>query len=127
VSLATEKAAARGARGPEAAPPQARHQTRRHVPHGGRDGSRDRAHGERPPLPVREAQTHLAPELRDAPAPPRDDADPDPGLMAAFRGGVSRAENENDDGSDEIAANGAEGPPAAENPAGPADPAGGAG
>jgi hypothetical protein len=50
--------------------------------------------GERPQLPERRAQKHLAPQLRDAPAIRRDEpvADHTPGLMAAFQGGVSRAE-----------------------------------
>ncbi|MEU6034834.1 ATP-binding protein [Actinomadura sp. NPDC047616] len=53
-------------------------------------------HAERPPLPAREAQTHLAPQLREAPAPRREEDGPlhSPGLMAAFRGGVRRAERE---------------------------------
>jgi signal transduction histidine kinase len=57
--------------------------------------------GERPPLPVRRVQGHLAPQLREARAVNRQDeppADHTPGLMAAFQGGVSRAEE--DDGSD---------------------------
>ncbi|MFJ8201329.1 ATP-binding protein [Streptomyces sp. NPDC096152] len=48
----------------------------------------------RPSLPRRRRQEHLAPELRHA--PPTDaaaeEADHDPGLMAAFRTGVRRAE-----------------------------------
>jgi anti-sigma regulatory factor (Ser/Thr protein kinase) len=55
--------------------------------------------GERPPLPERRVQTHLAPQLRDAPATTRHGepvADHIPGLMAAFQGGVSRAEEENE-------------------------------
>ncbi|MGW4689388.1 sensor histidine kinase [Streptomyces sp. NPDC004244] len=55
---------------------------------------------DRPPLPRRRAQAHLAPELRDAPAPRRAHAyDPpvhDPGLMAAFRRGFGRAQSEDD-------------------------------
>ncbi|KOY55562.1 hypothetical protein ADK59_24250 [Streptomyces sp. XY332] len=54
---------------------------------------------DRPPLPRRRAQHHLAPQLRDAPAPRR--ADPpeqpvhDPGLMAAFQRGFGLARSEN--------------------------------
>ncbi|SES38491.1 ATP-binding protein [Streptomyces qinglanensis] len=64
--------------------------------------------GERPRLPRRSRQQHLAPELRDAPTagtPARrtgnaggtgdaEDAVHDPGLMAAFRRGVGRADVE---------------------------------
>lgn len=50
----------------------------------------------RPDLPKRRAQQHLAPQLREAPAPRRPDdgqpADHDPGLMAAFQRGVGLAE-----------------------------------
>ncbi|MEV7589635.1 ATP-binding protein [Streptomyces sp. NPDC089922] len=58
-----------------------------------------RAGGERPPLlPRRRAQEHLAPQLREAPAPRRPaDPDPplhDPGLMAAFRRGYGLAQSE---------------------------------
>ncbi|MFK0252582.1 sensor histidine kinase [Streptomyces sp. NPDC090445] len=56
---------------------------------------------DRPPLPRRRAQAHLAPELRDAPAPRRahtpDQPVHDPGLMAAFRRGFGLAQSENDD------------------------------
>ncbi|KJY47591.1 hypothetical protein VR46_02710 [Streptomyces sp. NRRL S-444] len=58
-----------------------------------------RADPDRPPLPRRRAQHHLAPQLRDAPAPRR--ADPpeqpvhDPGLMAAFQRGFGLARSEN--------------------------------
>jgi signal transduction histidine kinase len=47
----------------------------------------------RPPLPRREDRSHLAPQLRDAPATRRDEqpADQIPGLMAAFQQGISRA------------------------------------
>ena len=49
----------------------------------------------RPHLPRRRAQEHLVPQLREAPAP-RNDAEQtgghDPGLMAAFRRGIGRAE-----------------------------------
>ncbi|WP_063898540.1 ATP-binding protein [Streptomyces sp. IMTB 1903] len=55
--------------------------------------------GERPMLPRRRAQQHLAPQLRDAPAPrrPTDGEQPvhDPGLMAAFQRGFGRAQSEN--------------------------------
>ncbi|MBB4934536.1 signal transduction histidine kinase [Lipingzhangella halophila] len=50
----------------------------------------------RPPLPQRRAQTHLAPQLRESPEP-RDDepgTEHSPGLMAAFQGGFSQAEEE---------------------------------
>ncbi|GAA0314898.1 ATP-binding protein [Streptomyces polychromogenes] len=52
---------------------------------------------DRPPLPRRLAQTHLAPQLREAPAPRRPDADTeqpvhDPGLMAAFQRGFGLAQ-----------------------------------
>ncbi|MEV0410734.1 ATP-binding protein [Streptomyces sp. NPDC050448] len=54
---------------------------------------------DRPPLPRRRAQHHLAPELRDAPAPRRADAPEqpvhDPGLMAAFQRGFGLAHSEN--------------------------------
>ncbi|MFF8262353.1 ATP-binding protein [Streptomyces virginiae] len=55
--------------------------------------------GERPVLPRRRAQQHLAPQLREAPAPrpPADTEQPvhDPGLMAAFRRGFGLAQSEN--------------------------------
>ncbi|MFG2878967.1 ATP-binding protein [Streptomyces sp. NPDC048337] len=55
--------------------------------------------GTRPPLPKRRAQTHLAPQLREAPAPRRspDMEQPvhDPGLMAAFQRGFGLAQSEN--------------------------------
>ncbi len=52
--------------------------------------------GQRPPLPRRQAQTNLVPELREKPvarheSPPADQL---PGLMAAFQGGFSRGEEE---------------------------------
>ncbi|CAL9357178.1 hypothetical protein SUDANB6_00591 [Streptomyces sp. enrichment culture] len=50
---------------------------------------------DRPRLPRRRAQEHLAPQLRGGPAPRRDTGRPaghDPGLMAAFRRGVGLAE-----------------------------------
>jgi signal transduction histidine kinase len=54
----------------------------------GRDG--------RPPLPRRQAQANLVPQLRDQPAARQDSppADQLPGLMAAFQGGFSRGEDE---------------------------------
>ncbi|MBT2364552.1 ATP-binding protein [Streptomyces sp. ISL-10] len=47
----------------------------------------------RPQLPKRRSQEHLVPQLRDAPAPRRDDdqALHDPGLMAAFQRGIGLA------------------------------------
>ncbi|MEU9103190.1 ATP-binding protein [Streptomyces xanthophaeus] len=52
----------------------------------------------RPPLPRRRAQQHLAPQLRETPAPRRaDDTEQplhDPGLMAAFQRGFGRAQTE---------------------------------
>ncbi|MFD8884416.1 ATP-binding protein [Streptomyces erythrochromogenes] len=57
------------------------------------------AGGERPVLPRRSAQQHLAPQLREAPAPrpPADAEQPvhDPGLMAAFQRGFGLAQSEN--------------------------------
>ncbi|MEV1019659.1 ATP-binding protein [Streptomyces sp. NPDC050264] len=50
---------------------------------------------ERPGLPRRRAQEHLAPQLRGGPAPRQDDEPPvghDPGLMAAFQRGITLAE-----------------------------------
>ncbi|MFJ8016296.1 ATP-binding protein [Streptomyces sp. NPDC096339] len=54
----------------------------------------------RPELPRRRAQQHLAPQLREAPAPrpAADDAERpvhDPGLMAAFQRGFGLAQSEN--------------------------------
>ncbi|MFJ8078451.1 ATP-binding protein [Streptomyces sp. NPDC096176] len=48
----------------------------------------------RPQLPKRRSQEHLVPQLRDAPAPRKDDepALHDPGLMAAFQRGIGLAE-----------------------------------
>ena len=48
----------------------------------------------RPQLPRRRSQQHLVPQLRDTPAPRRDDepALHDPGLMAAFQRGIDLAE-----------------------------------
>ncbi|MDO0934840.1 ATP-binding protein [Streptomyces sp. DG2A-72] len=54
----------------------------------------------RPPLPQRQAQEHLVPELRNGPAPRRSDdqeVEHDPGLMAMFRRGVDLADNEPDE------------------------------
>ncbi|MFD0374449.1 sensor histidine kinase [Streptomyces sp. NPDC127112] len=53
---------------------------------------------DRPALPRRRAQTHLAPQLREAPAPRRADGDTeqplhDPGLMAAFQRGFGLAQS----------------------------------
>lgn len=56
--------------------------------------------GERPPLPRRRAQEHLAPQLREAPAPRPGGAEGadrpvhDPGLMAAFQRGFGLAQSE---------------------------------
>jgi signal transduction histidine kinase len=52
--------------------------------------------GERPPLPRRQIQANLAPELRDAPGTRRDElpADQLTALMADFQKGVSRSEEE---------------------------------
>ncbi|MGW7051516.1 ATP-binding protein [Streptomyces sp. NPDC054887] len=53
----------------------------------------------RPSLPVRRSQESLVPQLRDAPAPRRDDEYPalhDPGLMAAFQRGIGLAEAQPD-------------------------------
>jgi len=66
---------------------------------------------ERPALPKRRRQEHLAPELRDAPPAPGDasaadawdaaEHGHDPGLMAAFQRGTSRAEQpDGTDGAD---------------------------
>ncbi|MCX4695903.1 ATP-binding protein [Streptomyces sp. NBC_01408] len=56
------------------------------------------AENRRPPLPRRRAQEHLAPQLREAPAPRRTDGTEqplhDPGLMAAFQRGFGRAQSE---------------------------------
>ncbi|MFE6488567.1 ATP-binding protein [Streptomyces sp. NPDC057757] len=49
----------------------------------------------KPRLPTRRAQEHLAPQLREAPAPRQDTefvAGHDPGLMAAFQRGIGLAE-----------------------------------
>jgi signal transduction histidine kinase len=54
--------------------------------------------GERPPLPRRDVQKHLAPQLRDARTTRQEDVTEghDPGLMAAFQGGVNRAEEDDE-------------------------------
>jgi hypothetical protein len=59
-----------------------------------------RVDADRPALPRRRAQQHLAPQLRDAPAPRRggDGPEPpvhDPGLMAAFQRGFGLGQSEN--------------------------------
>ncbi|MEV3924911.1 ATP-binding protein [Actinomadura coerulea] len=58
--------------------------------------------GERPPLPQRQAQTSLAPELLDAPAPQPDDQEVEynPGFMAAFKKGLHSGAQEYDDSAD---------------------------
>lgn len=50
---------------------------------------------DRPQLPRRRSQEHLVPQLRDAPAPRRDQEQTlhDPGLMAAFQRGIGLAES----------------------------------
>ncbi|TDD34057.1 ATP-binding protein [Actinomadura sp. KC06] len=59
--------------------------------------------GARPPLPQRQAQTHLPPELADAPVFQQDDPDEEvehnPGLMAAFQKGI-RSVQEDDGAAD---------------------------
>lgn len=56
----------------------------------------------RPPLPQRQAQEHLAPQLRDAPTARMtggmSEGEHDPGLMAAFRRGFSLADDSSADG-----------------------------
>ncbi|WP_240804212.1 ATP-binding protein [Streptomyces sp. A0592] len=68
-------------------------------PRTGAGESDGHAVGERPELPRRRAQQHLAPQLREAPAPrrPADAEQPvhDPGLMAAFQRGFGLAQSEN--------------------------------
>ncbi|MET9493742.1 ATP-binding protein [Streptomyces sp. NPDC006552] len=64
------------------------------APHGTSHGT-VRGTMERPRLPRRRAQEHLAPQLRGGPAPRQDDEPPvghDPGLMAAFQRGITLAE-----------------------------------
>ncbi|MEW2075751.1 ATP-binding protein [Streptomyces sp. NPDC013433] len=66
----------------------------------------------KPRLPRRRAQEHIAPQLRDGPAPRQDTeyvAGHDPNLMAAFQRGVSLAESRQE-------------PPAAPRPAVPVPP-----
>ncbi|GAA3486786.1 ATP-binding protein [Streptomyces cremeus] len=49
----------------------------------------------KPRLPRRRSQEHLVPQLKDGPAPRKDDEQPvlhDPGLMAAFQRGIGLAE-----------------------------------
>nr|WP_275522209.1 ATP-binding protein [Streptomyces oceani] len=61
------------------------------------DAGHTQANGDRPQLPRRRRQEHLAPELRDAPRVPtvNDEAESghDPGLMAAFRRGTNLADD----------------------------------
>ncbi|MEU1301825.1 sensor histidine kinase [Streptomyces shenzhenensis] len=66
--------------------------------HGSPRGGSGRS--DRPQLPQRRAQEHLVPELRNGPAPRRDDeqeVEHDPGLMASFQRGVSLADHEPDE------------------------------
>jgi signal transduction histidine kinase len=58
--------------------------------------------GERPPLPKRQMQAHLAPELRDVPETRRDQppAEQMMGLMADFQRGVNRSEEEDSPAGD---------------------------
>ncbi|MEU8774475.1 ATP-binding protein [Streptomyces sp. NPDC048606] len=64
----------------------------------GGDPIGDDEDGDRPLLPRRRAQQHLAPQLRETPAPrPAADPEPaphDPDLMAAFQRGFGRAESD---------------------------------
>ncbi|MGI5417519.1 sensor histidine kinase [Actinomadura luteofluorescens] len=59
--------------------------------------------GERPPLPQRQAQTSLVPELLNAPAPQRDDQEVEynPGFMAAFKKGLHSGAQEYNDSADD--------------------------
>ncbi len=72
------------------APAEPVHSTARGAPDGavrGRAG--------KPRLPRRRSQEHLVPQLKDGPAPRKDDEQPvlhDPGLMAAFQRGIGLAE-----------------------------------
>ncbi|MEV0668169.1 ATP-binding protein [Actinomadura luteofluorescens] len=63
--------------------------------------------GERPPLPQRQAQTSLAPELLNAPAPQPSDQEVEynPGFMAAFKKGLHSAEENNSSADDPDHAN----------------------
>ncbi|MFJ3927088.1 ATP-binding protein [Streptomyces sp. NPDC090022] len=89
--------------GPSWAPAEARIPAAREsaegVPIPGAAGSRDRGDDERPPLPRRRAQTHIVPQLLEAPVPrpPVVGEQPlhDPGLMAAFQRGFGLAQTEN--------------------------------
>ncbi|MFE0603361.1 ATP-binding protein [Streptomyces sp. NPDC058892] len=87
--------------GPEAPTAVGRPDARPAVPAqpGGPDVRGAGAAGERPELPRRRAQQHLAPQLRLAPDPrcPADAGQPvpDPGLMAAFRRGFGLGQSEN--------------------------------
>ncbi|MFE0039347.1 sensor histidine kinase [Streptomyces sp. NPDC059015] len=58
----------------------------------------------RPQLPKRRAQEHLAPQLRDEPAPRRteEQALHDPGLMAAFQRGIGLAESRAPEAADPV-------------------------
>ncbi|MFU8851522.1 sensor histidine kinase [Micromonospora sp. SL1-18] len=58
-------------------------------------------HDIRPQLPRRQAQTHLAPQLKHLPGSPEDEppVEHDPGLAASFMQGASRAESAADEGS----------------------------
>ncbi|MDI9885553.1 ATP-binding protein [Streptomyces sp. HNM0645] len=58
----------------------------------------------RPQLPKRRAQEHLAPQLRDEPAPrrPEEQALHDPGLMAAFQRGIGLAESRTPEAADPV-------------------------
>jgi signal transduction histidine kinase len=66
-------------------------------------GAEGEARAGRPPLPQRQAQEHLAPQLRDVPsarpAGTGPDTEHDPGLMAAFRRGFDLADETPADGS----------------------------
>ncbi|MCW2944191.1 MAG: sensor-like histidine kinase [Actinoallomurus sp.] len=55
--------------------------------------------GERPPLPERRVQTHLAPQLRESTVTRHDEpaADHTPDLMASFQGGFNRSEEEDEE------------------------------
>jgi Histidine kinase-, DNA gyrase B-, and HSP90-like ATPase len=65
---------------------------------GGQPPARPTSHDPRPQLPQRRQQTHLAPQLRDSPAPQREETfvGHDPGLMAAFQRGVNLADEDFD-------------------------------
>ncbi|MGH3243199.1 MAG: hypothetical protein ACRDNL_22665, partial [Spirillospora sp.] len=62
--------------------------------------------GDRPPLPRRQAQTHLPPELAEAPVAQQDDQEVEhnPGLMAAFQKGIRSVQD------DDVAADGPDSP-----------------